>query len=203
VTGVVAEDGRPVADAGILIEIDGTEAGAGETTTTADGHYQVTLNPPHEATLWGKANKAGYLQQCAARTTVIGASATLDIRLTSITNLSMARPMSDPGSRTVSGIVFETTPTGPRPVQGVDVGWSAFFDEGAGMANTVTDSSGFYLLCNLPQTRIVSSDIYDGGLFAGDSPAPVIDAGTSDVVMNIELKHPSSSSVRRVFKIRR
>jgi hypothetical protein len=38
---------------------------------------------------------------------------------------------------------------------------------GQGMAQMVTDAAGFYLPCGLPQTRIVSADIYDGGFFAG------------------------------------
>jgi hypothetical protein len=193
----VAEDGRPVANVGVGVEIDGIENVLGAITDAA-GHYQLTLSvngSPHQpVTLWGQAFKAGYVQQCAAKTTVVGDSTMLDIRLTSIANLSMARPMSDPGSRSMSGTVFQATPTGPRPVQGATVGWYAFFDEGQGMAQTVTDAAGFYLLCGLPQTRLVSGDIYSGGFYAvkeGEgyaSQIPIVEAGMSDVVLNLELK---------------
>jgi hypothetical protein len=186
-----------VASAGVGVQIDGIENGVGAMTDAA-GHYQLTLsvsgNPHQPATLWGQAFKAGYIQQCAASATVIADSARLDIRLTSIANLFMARPMSDPGSRTMSGIVFQATPTGPRPVQGATVGWYAFIDESDGVAKTVTDAGGFYLLCGLPQTRIVSGDIYSGGFYAGKegegyaSQIPIVEAGTTDVVLNLELK---------------
>jgi hypothetical protein len=62
------------------------------------------------------------------------------------------------------------------------------------MAQTVTDAAGFYLLCGLPQTRLVSGDIYSGGFYAAKegegyaSQIPIVEAGTSDVVLNIELK---------------
>jgi hypothetical protein len=113
--------------------------------------------------------------------------------------------MSDPGSRTVSGIVFETTATGPRPIQGATVGWYAFFNEGDGMARTLTDANGFYLLCGLTQSRIASRDIEDGGLYAykeGYSyELSVVEAGTSDVVLNIELKSTAlrSPSLKRLL----
>jgi hypothetical protein len=95
----VAEDGRPVQNAGVGVEIDGIENVLGAITDAA-GHYQLTLSvngSPHQpVTLWGQAFKAGYVQQCAAKTTVVGDSTMLDIRLTSIANLSMARPCPIP-----------------------------------------------------------------------------------------------------------
>jgi hypothetical protein len=230
----VAEEGRPIANAGASIdavvdpgtsyEIVGANSEPFGATTDASGRYRLTLyfynKAPQQITLWGLAFKDGYVQQCATKTTGVGESATLDLRLTSIVNLSSARPMSDPGSRTVSGIVFKTTATGPRPVQGASVGWFAFSDNSDGMARTVTDSTGFYLLCGLPQTRIVSSAFYDEEGFYAEkegegyaSNIPVVEAGTSDVVLNIELNASllgslslnrlSSNSVRRVQRIKR
>jgi hypothetical protein len=223
ITGMVTEEGRPIANAGVSVDpvVDPTGisvAIVGESgepfggTTDAGGHYRLTLyfynRVPQQVTLWGLTFKDGYVQQCATKTTVVGETATLDLRLTSIGNLSTARPMSDPGSRTASGILFETTASGPHPVQGATVGWYDFFDESDGMAHTLTDANGFYLLCGLPQTRIVTSgDIYDGGFYAykegvGDaSQIPVVEAGTSDVVLNIELKGAAlrSPSLKRLL----
>ena len=51
--------------------------------------------------------------------------ANLDLGVTAIANLSAARPLSAPGSRTVSGVVFEATPAGRQPVEGASVGWEA------------------------------------------------------------------------------
>jgi hypothetical protein len=230
----VAEEGRPIANAvasvdafidlGTSVEVIGANGELDETTTDAAGRYRLAVyfynKVPQQVTLWGLAFKDGYVQQCATQKTVVGDSATLDLRLTSIVNLSSARPMSDPGSRTVSGIVFQTTATGPRPVEGATVGWFAFDDNGEGMARTVTDAAGFYLLCGLPQTRIVSGEIYDQeGFYATKdgvgyaSNIPVVEAGTSDVVLNIELNNRvlgllfldrfSSRSARRMFRMKR
>jgi hypothetical protein len=235
VSGSVAEEGRPIANAGATIdavvdpgtsyEIVGANGEPEGTTTDAAGRYRLTLYfynraPPQQVTLWGLAFKDGYVQQCATKTTAVGESATLDLRLTSIANLSSARPISNSGSRTVSGIVFKTTATGPRPVQGATVGWFAFSDNSDGMAQTVTDAAGFYLICGLPQTRIVSGEISDEvGFYAfkeGEGVAsniPVVEAGTSDVVLNMELNRGLlgslsldrllPSSVRRVHKMKR
>lgn len=233
VSGIVAEEGHAIADAGVSLdavtdpgasyEIVGLNGEPFGTSTDATGRYRLTVyfynSVPQQVTLWGLVSKDGYVQQCATTKTVVGNSATLDLRLTSIVNLSSARPKSDPGTRAVSGIVFKTTASGPRPIEGATVGWFAFDDNGEGMARTVTDAAGFYLLCGLPQTRIVTGPSYDlEGFFAekeGEGYAsniPVVEAGTGDVVLNIELNsgplgllgldHPSSSSVRRVFKKR-
>jgi hypothetical protein len=207
VSGIVAEEGRPIANAGASVdavvdlgtsyEIVGANGEPFGATTDAAGRYRLTVyfynKPPQQVILWGLTSKDGYVQQCATTKTVVGDNATLDLRLTSIANLSSARPKSDPGSRTVSGIVFETTATGPRPVQGATVGWFAFFDNGEGMARTFTDAAGFYLLCSLPKSRIAGHfDINIDGLYAakeGYRPeVPVVEAGTGDVVLNIELK---------------
>jgi hypothetical protein len=66
------------------------------------------------------------------------------------------------------------------------------------MAYTFTDGNGFCLLCGLPQTRIVSSnDPYDGGFYVTvDASIPVVEAGTNDVVLNIEMKNSARQSLR-------
>src|SRR6185503_4817557 len=91
-------------------------AGAG--MTDAAGRYRIVITRPEEAsaTLWALARKNGYVQQCVATTTLRG-DASLDLRLTSMAHLSAARPLSGPGSRTVSGVVFEATATGRQPVE--------------------------------------------------------------------------------------
>jgi hypothetical protein len=214
-SGIVTEEGRPVANARVGALVDGPAGGSyqivapdgslGGVGTDASGHYQLFLyffGTPVQPTLWAETYADGYVQQCAAKTTMIGTSATLDVRLTSIANLSTARPRSASDSRTVSGIVFETTATGRQPVQGATVAWSPTFDEADGEAYTLTDAAGFYLLCGLPQTRIAGTDLgFPDGLFAFKdgyrSVLPVVEAGTSDVIMDIELKKFAGQSTRR------
>ena len=101
--------------------------------------------------MWAIARKDGYVQQCAA-TATIQTDTTLDVGLTSLTNLSAARPASGPNSRTVSGVVYEATPSGRQPVAGASVDWIAVYYES--VANTRSDATGRYLLCGLPQGPI-------------------------------------------------
>lgn len=209
---IVAEDGSPIVNAGVDVVSDGIWPGClswtivgpnGSTVgggTDASGRYQLALeclngSLPGQFALWLETGKEGYVQQCMARTTVTGNSGTLDGRLTSIANLSTTHPISDPDSRTLSGIVFETTTTGRRPIPGVTVGYYAFFDESYGEAYTLTDAAGFYSLCNLPQTSLSSTSDPEAqpGFYAykegylPQSPLTV-EAGTGDVTLDIELK---------------
>lgn len=155
-SGVVAEDGHAIENA--LVEVwwsCGRGCGrANQGMTDAAGRYKVAGLPEGE-TVWAIARKDGYLQQCIATVTT-QANASLDVRLTSIANLSAARPLSGPGSRTVSGAVFEATPTGRQPVEGASVAVysEALLYYGEYVAFTRSDTAGRYLLCGLPEGRI-------------------------------------------------
>lgn len=161
-SGVVAEDGHPIENA--YVEVDGIQScssgcsfrqfNAGSGMTDAAGRYRIVIRRPEEATatVWAFASKSGYVQQCVASATM-QADASLDVRLTSIANLSAARPQSGPGSRTISGAVFEATPTGRQPVEGAWVGWEGLFD--TSLADTRSDAAGRYVLCGLPLGRII------------------------------------------------
>lgn len=117
-SGVVAEDGHPIENANVSIAglqscsrgCSSRQFTAGSGMTDAAGRYRINMTRPEEApaTVWVIARKDGYVQQCVA-TTTMQADANLDLRLTSLANLSAARPPSDPGSRTVSGVVFESS----------------------------------------------------------------------------------------------
>jgi len=110
------------------------------------------------------------------------ADGSLDLRLTSIANFSATRPLSSPGSRTVSGVVFEVTPTGRQPIEDASVGWEGLLD--AVFAETRSDAAGRYSLCGLSLGRI-------DGLFAlkqgySNVTYASVDAGT-DAVVDIEI----------------
>ena len=104
--------------------------------------------------MWVTASKDGFVQQCAAAA-VMRAGVSLDLRLTSIANLSTAQPLSGAGSRTVSGTVFESTPAGRPPV--ADAAVSAYSEAlyyADPIAFTRSDAAGRYWLCALSQGRI-------------------------------------------------
>jgi len=160
-SGVVTENGRPIESASVEVQWScggGCSAAIGGMTDAA-GRYVVAPLPhgtvlPDGATMWVTAYKDGFVQQCAA-TAVMRAGVSLDLRLTSIANLSTAQPLSGAGSRTVSGTVFESTPAGTRPV--ADAAVSAY-SEGLYYADAVaftrSDAAGRYWLCGLSEAGI-------------------------------------------------
>lgn len=190
-SGVVSEDGHQVQNA--HVEVSGLQScssgcsyrqfRAGSGMTDAAGRYNIVISRPEEGTttVWAIASKDGYVQQCVAATTM-QADASLDLRLTSMANLSAARPLSGPGSRTVSGVVFEATPTGRQPVEGLLVGWEALLD--TVVAETRSDAAGRYLLCGLPEGRIVLFALKIG---SGPPTSVTVEPGT-DAVVDIEIQ---------------
>ena len=86
-------------------------------------------------------SKAGYIQQCAAPTVELHADATLDLRLVARANISadpsVVAPV-DRAPRFVSGVVFESTPTGRQLIPGAFVDFEPLSDFPA--ATTTTDA---------------------------------------------------------------
>jgi hypothetical protein len=190
-SGVVSEGGRPIDNA--AVQVYGSQScssgcssrqfNGGSGTTDAAGRYSIVVRRPEEAAaaVWAVARKTGYVQQCVASATM-QADASLDVRLTSLANLSAARPQSSPGSRTISGAVFESTATGRPPVEDASVGWEGLLD--AVLAETRSDAAGRYLLCGLPMGQFP-------GLFAqkqgyGGVSYVTVDPG-SDANVDIEI----------------
>ena len=154
-SGVVAENGRPIDSA--FVEVQWSCGGGCSRATggvsDAAGRYLID-RVPDDGPVWVTAHKDGFVQQCAA-TAVMRAGVTVDLRLTSIASLSTAQPVSGPGSRTVSGTVFESTPEGRRPV--ADTLISAYSEAlyyAEPVAFTKSDAAGRYLLCALSVGRI-------------------------------------------------
>lgn len=157
-SGVVTENGHPVANAAVEVQWSCGSACSAATgaMTDAAGRYVVarpTFGPllPDGAPIWVTASKDGFVQPCAA-TAVMRADVSLDLQLTSIANLSTAQPLSAAGYRTVSGTVFESTPAGRPPV--ADAAVSAYSDAmyyADPIAFTRSDAAGRYWLCGLSQ----------------------------------------------------
>jgi hypothetical protein len=130
------------------------------------------------------AYKDGFVQQCAA-TAVMGPGVSLDLRLTSIANLSTAQPLSSAGYRTVSGTVFESTPTGRRPVADAVVSaYSEALYYADAVAFTRTDAAGRYWLCGLSQGWIPYLIAEKGGYNFTNA---VVEPGT-DATVDIQLR---------------
>ena len=129
-----------------------------------------------------------YAQQCLT-TVTLNADANQDVTLTSLQNLAAGnslRPPHVPGTRTISGVVFEITAAGRQPIEGAWVGFTVDPSGDITGAETFSDASGRYLLCGLPETRLTSLFAVKNG-YSRDDLWKSVDAG-SDTTLDIELK---------------
>jgi hypothetical protein len=117
-----------------------------------DGNGRYTAEVPKRR-VFVTAN-VGALQPCTANATV-DRDTTIDVQVVPPGSTFTAPPESGP---TITGVVYETTPQGRRPLRGVDVWLETGFD-GWLVANTQTDGLGRFLLCrvNAPVRMFVSS----------------------------------------------
>jgi len=160
-----------------------------KTPSDSGGRYTITGIPADfgsfVVTTWYAGGK--YVQQCAT-TVTLNTDATQDVTLTSLQNLAAGnslRPPRVPGTRTVSGVVFEVTAAGRQPVEGATVGTEGE-DSGTPNAWTITDASGRYLLCGLPEGRLTSLFAVKDG-YSKDGLYRTVEGGT-DTMLDIELK---------------
>ena len=167
--------------------------GSGYQRTPSDsgGRYTITGVPADFGSFtvlatypeWGK-----YAQQCVTTVTLYS-DANQDVTLTSAQNLAAGnslRPPHAPGTRTISGIVFESTQAGRQPIEGAWVGFTVDPSGDIAGAETFSDASGRYLLCGLPETRLTSLFAVKNG-YSRDELWKSVDAG-SDTTLDIELK---------------
>ena len=136
------------------------------------GHYTMQLVPNGTVVL-----VAGN-QPCVSAVTVANANTTMDIEVLT----SGTRPVSPTDSPTLSGIVYENSPTGRRPVAGALVMFEYLMDFVS--ATTTTDAQGHYSLCRMPiggqRDLFVVAD--------GKTLADVVVTVSGDQVLDIEVK---------------
>jgi hypothetical protein len=157
----------------------------------ADGHYTVSGIPANFESFWAVAwNTGSSAQQCATLVAPDGTGSTPDVALTTRETLAASNsrfPPHAPGTRTISGEVFQTLETGRQPIEGAWIGWDTgqrVDDQAVFAAFTFTDESGHYLLCGLPQTQL-SLAVPDSN-FRRDLRKHV--GGGVDTVIDIDLK---------------
>ena len=162
VTGVVYESigagRRPLGDVAIDISVE-YQSWPATIRTDADGRYSQIVSRG-SGPLKLIAEKPGYSQPC--RVPIADTNGDQDVYLVSndtlsITGVPSSMPIAQP---TLTGLVFERTPQGIKPVAGAHVVLD--FTGGMGWtpsATTNTDAAGRYLLCNVV-------DITGFGLYA-------------------------------------
>lgn len=184
-TGTVTEVSGPVLSASVgAYPLRWTNVWSGSprsTLTDAAGQYRFASLPEHPDAVYVRAWKDGYVQQCAAAVT-LQADTSLNLTVTSYANALTAGLPTAPNLRHVSGVVYETTANGRRPVAGVWVGWEPIMD--TVVADTRTDSQGRYRLCGLPKNRIDSLFAVRTGT---NRPISMAAEAGGDMVIDFEL----------------
>lgn len=156
----------------------------GSTTTDPQGRYSVSNLPP--GTVYIEATWYSYVQPCFASIDLQKGDALLDVEVVSAATLLSLGPSSlrTIKPRTVSGLVFETTPSGSRPVAGAKL--QVWADDWLYGASTSTDASGRYLLCNVPQAFTLS--VYTDKEGYHQQSSDVLPGG--DTTVDIQLERP-------------
>ena len=116
----------------------------------AAGRYQLTA-PQDPGVAYVKAWKDGYVQQCAVSVTLQG-DVSLDLSITAFGDVLTSGLPTAPNARHISGVVYEVSGDGRRPLPNAWVGWEGILD--GVFADTRTDAQGRYRLCGMPTGRV-------------------------------------------------
>lgn len=153
-----SQGARPLAKAEleIWVEVPGRGYHAGSVVTDAEGRYVIRDLPDRSfVVLKAYVPDSRLIQQCAATVTMVG-DAVLDIEL-----VSTVMPLrATHGSPTLSGVIYEGTSAGIRPIQGAWVAYDWGCDDGTPEASTTTDFDGRYELCRLPLPSFGKTCVY-------------------------------------------
>ncbi len=144
---------------------DGTSYSAGSVWTNSDGEFRFSLLP--DARIFLYAGVDGYNQPCSSITTL-----TPGFDQTLIEVVSPHEPVFDaaPPPASLTGVVFEQTTEGRRPIAGARV--FAETETGVVAATTTTDAQGRYSLCRLPDSRMLITPVLTGYDITGTAAAP-------------------------------
>lgn len=123
-------------------------------TTDRDGRYLVWRLQPGSR-VWLDVNSWGLWSRCALVATAVSGHLDYDI-VVSDRPITAPNPVQDPpGFRSISGLAFELTPSGPIAVAGASVGFSVPASRVSGrkewVVSTATDVTGRFHLCGLPE----------------------------------------------------
>lgn len=140
------EGSRPLPGVPLLVR-----AGYGflQVTTDATGRYSLP-DVPSGAVSIAPAAGSGYYAPCPAGSDVVHRDATFDVHIESAMLLSTTGAMESVprlGSIWVSGMVFEKTPQGARPIGGASVNLGGDDADLRLGSTTLTDAAGRYLVC--------------------------------------------------------
>jgi hypothetical protein len=205
ISGVVADNGQPIANAAVNAWVKVGGAGYsywgahGALYTDASGRYRLA-GLPGNAQVWVQLNKDGYVQQCAA-SAIISGDLTMDLGLVSRANVTASPMPSAPGLRSVSGTVVEMTATGSQPVVGAIV--SAEADSNPSIAPSenpaaysYSDVAGRFALCGLPADATVYLEADGVGLASAEVSVAPGQASGVQITLPLSMSGAASGVLR-------
>ena len=156
VTGQVTDAaGRPTAASVVVYPLRMSPAWSGPwgrgSQADASGRFRIANAPEHHDTVYVRAWKDGYVQQCATASILAG-DTSADLTVTAKADVVITGLPALPNARQIGGTVYTTKDNQRQPLAGAVVGWEMSMDTVA--ADTVTDSQGRYRLCGLPRDRV-------------------------------------------------
>jgi hypothetical protein len=157
ITEITPQGSRPLGGVSVSAWVDLGRSGYsymwanGARATDPNGRYQLA-NLPEGASVTLQVWKEGYVQQCAAPTFKTAGDTMIDLRVVSKALVSADPASVSPpaaGYRNISGVVYETSSDGRRPLAGAFIDFEPVMDFPAAL--TLTDPQGRYLLCGIPE----------------------------------------------------
>jgi Bacterial Ig-like domain len=129
----------------------------GAVTSDATGHFVVDGLP--DATISIQTDLQGYDQPCSTTIYLTAAGATTNLEM-----VSKSHPLPELATTlpSITGVVYEVTPNGRRPVAGAWIWYDLMGGMGLGGATTTTDENGRYAICNLATLPPWSPDLEAG-----------------------------------------
>jgi hypothetical protein len=142
---------RPQPGVPLLVRSWGSPGGPLEVTSDVNGRYEISGVPAGAVTI-GPSIESDYRAPCPAGTDVLKGNATFDVHVVSTTLLSSeGAPASMPRTAIwISGVVFERTSEGVRPIARATVDLAGDDSDRSVFSTTLTDAAGGYLLCTAP-----------------------------------------------------
>ena len=123
---------------------NGSGYSRGAATSDATGHFVVNGLP--NATIYLQTGLDGYDEPCSSTLYLNGPAATVNLEM-----VSKSHPLPDLATTlpSITGVVYEMTPNGRKPIAGAWIDYDPMGGMGLIEATTTTDENGRYAICNL------------------------------------------------------
>src|SRR5262245_50948444 len=165
------------------VERQGGGATTGPVAVGQDGRYQFTVPVSTTRIFLERGSQAGH-QPCGV-TLPPGDNLAADLHVVADDSRLGANLPAELAAKTptLSGVVYENTPEGRRPVPGAWVWLDGLNGLGVLVADTLTDADGRYLLCGVPAAPRLALSVSATGFEPVDLSSDQIGTANIDIEM--------------------